>query len=151
MNYIKKNNLNKKLKGLINAAIEAWWRWVDSEKANEGLDREDLEISIEEIGAKYGINFILQDKVKSVPNGLKSDTLSIILPFYDDGEDYRPLLIFHRPLLMFHPTSFSLPIPEIKNTETIRWMRDDNDEVLEDLDIDRVDEDVANWLYNKLC
>lgn len=146
MDYIKKNNLNKKLKELINAAIEAWWRWVDSEETEtEDLDREDLEISIEEIGAKYGINFILQDKVKSVPNGLKSDTLTIILPFYDDGEDYRPLLTFH-------PTSFSLPIPEIKNTETIRWMRDDNnDEVLEDLDIDRVDEDVANWLYNNLC
>ena len=143
MNYIKKNNLNKKLKELINAAIEAWWRWVDSEET-EDLDREDLEISIEEIGAKYGINFILQDKVKSVPNGLKSDTLTIILPFYDDGEDYRPLLTFH-------PTSFSLPIPEIKNTEMIRWMRDDNNEVLEDLDIDRVNEDVANWLYNNLC
>jgi hypothetical protein len=142
MDYIKKNNLNKKLKEIIKAAIAAWWRWVDSE--TEDLDREDLEFSIEEIGAKYGINFILQDKVKSVPNGLLNDTLTIILPFYDDGEDYRPLL-------KFHPTSFSLPIPEIKNTETIRWMRDNNDEVLEDLDIDRVDEDVANWLYNNLC
>ena len=143
MDYIKKNNLNKKLKEIIKAAIDAWWRWVDSEETEE-LDREDLESSIEEIGAKYGINFILQDKVKNVPNGLKSDALTIILPFYDNGEDYHPLLTFC-------PTSFSLPIPEIKNTEPIRWMRDNNDEILEDLDIDRVDEDVANWLYNNLC